>query len=547
MIMLKILTRNLFLTSYLLTLSFGAVAADWVYIVKQGDSLWSLAEDYMVDVRYWRDLQKINRVTDTSSIPPGTKLNIPIKWTKRNPSNARVTKVSGKVFVIVASTGKRKKLSARMKLKSGDEIMTAAGASATLKFGDGSILILGENSELSIEALEFYGNEDVFNSELKLWRGQTENKINPSKKPGSRFKIQTPSAVAAVRGTVYRVSAPSQVRTTTEVLEGKVQLANDVGDILVAGGFGTVANKGERPATPTALLPAPDLSSLSERFEKFPLQLILPELNKGHSYRVQIATDASFEPLAFNEVSKRPSVTIADLTDGEYFLKVRGIDENQLEGFDSTRTFVLNAKPEAPFLVQPQHDSAAAIGDNTFVWSQDEGITNYRFQLADNPEFSQPLVDQDSKQSAQLKLTEPLSPGIWFWRVAAVDAIDGAGPFGAVTQFRVMQPGPEAEQADLRDDEVTFRWLTTEPDRQYRVQVAADKTFAHLLLDKTVIEPHCNMPRPTKSGKIYMRTKVIEPDGFEGSWGRTQMLDIPDVEVAWKKALPLLPLLLIFL
>lgn len=546
MIMSKILTRKLIIAALLLSASFASMAGgDWIYTVKKGDTLWSLAEDFMVDVRHWRKLQQMNQISDTTLIPPGTKLHIPLKWTKINPSNAHVTNVSGKVFVTVVSTGKRKKLSSRMKLKSGDKIVTAVGGSTTLTFGDGSVLILRENSELILDTLEFYGNEDVFNSELKLHRGQTDNKVNPWKKPGSRFEIHTPSATAAVRGTTYRVTAPNQTSTTTEVLEGKVNLANGFGQTQVPSGYGTTAKKGQAPSAPVALLPAPDLAEVSKLIEQLPLRFELPEIEKAQAYRIQIATDPSFESLVYNGVSDTPSAKIAELADGQYLMKVRGIDQNELEGFDGIHSFVLNAKPEAPFLMQPQHESVVPVGDHKFSWSQSEGISSYHFQLADNVEFSKPLIDRTNNQGAKLELTDPLQPGHWFWRVAANDPAEGAGPFGEVNLFRVVQPGPEVESADLSDSDIVFRWFASaEEGEQYQIQVARDDTFTALMVDELTSESSYRMSRPEKSGKIYMRTRLVEPDGLAGLWGRPQMLEIPDQQSAWKAVLPLL---LIFL
>ena len=538
--------HKLVVVSLLLFASIVSTASDdWIYTVKQGDNLWDLAEEYLLDVRYWRKLQKLNGVTDTTHMPPGSKLRIPLKWTRIQPSEATVENVSGNVSVMVASSGENQKVTSGMKLKVGDEILTESGSSATLKFGDGSILLLRENSDLKLETLESYGDEDVFNSRLKLKRGRTDNEVNPYKKPGSRFEIYTPSATAAVRGTVYRVAAPDQATTTTEVLVGKVEIANDIGKTSVPGGYGTVAKLDEPPAPPVVLLPAPDLSQVSDLIEHLPLRFNLPQIKNARAYRIQIAMDPTFQSLDYDGISPTPAAKIAELSDGEYMMKVRGIDANDLEGFDTIHTFTLNAKPEAPFPVEPQPEGAVPLGHTSFSWSKSDGISSYHFQLADNAEFTQPIVDVSDNKGSVTNINESLQPGTWFWRVAAIDSAEGSGPFGEAYEFRVMKPGPEVEPPAMSETEIVFRWPAGEASDQYQIQVARDDTFESPIVDEMISESSYSMSRPEEPGNIYMRTKLIEPDGFEGSWSTPQNLEIPDERPFWMMgAVPFLLFLL---
>jgi hypothetical protein len=456
-----------------------------------------------------------------------------------------VKKVSGNVLVRIAVSGDEKKVTSGMTLKSGDEILTGSESSTTLKFGDGSTLILRENSDLTLEKLESYGDKDVFNSQLKLKHGRTDNEVNPFKKPGSRFEIHTPSATAAVRGTVYRVSAPDLETTTTEVLEGRVDVANSTGKTSVPASYGTVAKLDTPPLPPIVLLPAPDLSEVSDLIEHLPLRFMLPEIDKAVAYRVQITTDPTFQDLDYEGISPTPSAKIAELPDGKYLMRVRGIDDNDLEGFDTLHTFVLNAKPEAPFPLAPQPEGAVPVGYNEFSWSKNEGISTYHFQLAGNVEFTGPVVDIANNQGATAIIKESLEPGEWFWRVAAIDAAEGSGPFGEAHSFRVMKPGPEAEVPAMSETEIVFRWPTGEESDKYRIQIARDDTFESSVVDELLSESEYIMPRPKEPGNIYMRTKLIDPDGFEGSWSTPQNLEIPAKPPVWMMgALPFLIFLL---
>lgn len=524
---------NLIAATLLFSTSFVVQAADeWIYTIKQGDNLWDLSEDFLVDMRYWRKLQKLNNITAATRMPPGSKLRIPREWSRIQPSKATVKSFSGDVLTLGAYSESKQGVVVGMDLNEGDEIQTGSGSSVTLEFEDGSLLILRENSDLKLETLESYGRKGVFNTQLKLRRGRSDNRVNPYKKPGSRFEIHTPSATAAVRGTSYRVTVIDQQAMTTEVLEGEVNVANEVGGIGVPGGYGTVAKRDVPPTPPVVLLTAPDLSQLSVLIEQLPIRFNLPEIEDANSYRVQIATDPAFQALDYDSISETTSTKIADLADGEYLMKVRGIDQNDLEGFDSQHAFVLNAKPEAPFPLEPQVGQAVPLEHREFSWSKNAEATAYHFQLADNPEFDQPLINISDHKEGSTKLDQSLQPGEWFWRIAAIDA-EGSGPFGEVNSFRVMKPGSKVGVQSMNESEIIFNWPAGNENDRYQIQIADDSTFQSLIVNEQIDQSEYILPCPKNPGVLYVRTKLVEPDGFEGSWGTTQQVDLPDERPFW--------------
>ncbi len=512
----------------MLALAFGASAAEeWVYTVKPGENLWQITEDFLVNTRYWRRLQRLNKIADPHHVLPGTKLIIPLKWTRFHPSKANVTRVSGTASVVLAASAKQVPVTLGMELNTGDRIRTEGKSSVTLVFEDGSQLVLRENSDLKLEKIESFERADAYRTQLRLNRGRSVNKVNPYKKPGSRFEIATPSATAAVRGTHYRVTAESQKTTTTEVLDGKVRVGNDLGQVGVPKGYGTVAQKDLPPSPPVELLPPPDLSGLPKLIERLPLKFEVGKVDGAVAYRTQITQDPAFQKLAYNKVSPTNQIKVANLPDGKYLIRVRGIDPDRLEGYDELHEFTLNARPEPPLALMPKPDAALPMDHRKFSWTGGEGITSYHFQLDDTPDFKTPLVDKSGYKETTLTLDRTLTPGTWYWRIAAIDPKEGMGPFGDPNRFRIRKSAPKAE-ADLSDEGIVFRWPADEGEGyRYRIQVARDKSFANPLVDETITEAEYTLQKPEQPGTLFMRVKVIEKDGFEGDWSRPQTLVIP--------------------
>ena len=64
----------------LVTAVTGFPAEDFIYVVQPGDNPWNLTHRYLKSVSYWPRIQDYNRIADPTSIQPGTKWLIPLRW-----------------------------------------------------------------------------------------------------------------------------------------------------------------------------------------------------------------------------------------------------------------------------------------------------------------------------------------------------------------------------------------------------------------------------------------------------------------------------------
>ena len=65
-------------------------------------------------------------------------------------------------------------------------------------------------------------------------------------------------------------------------------------------------------------------------------------------YRAQLARDEAFNDVVMDGVFDASPARFAGLPDGDYWLRVRAIDDAGLEGYDAARAFALRARPEPP-------------------------------------------------------------------------------------------------------------------------------------------------------------------------------------------------------
>jgi hypothetical protein len=512
---------------------------EWIYTVRPGDNLWDLTEKYLIHTGYHSRLQALNNVQFPKRLTPGQRLRFPINWLKIQPTSVRVITGQGDAEVTLATTGKTMPINNGILLQAGDTIRTGPKASVTLEFGDGSEFLILPNSYLVLDSISAYGDTGMVDTRLRLPRGRLNGNIAPRQGPGTRFEIQTPAAISAVRGTDYRISmAPDTSLSRTEVLSGRVAVKGADRLRTVPGGFGTLTETGKPPLPPIRLLPPPDLTKVSPLFDRIPFTFTVPALEKAVAYRLQIASTRQFQTLLFDRVFDSLQVSASNLDqDGEYILRVRGIDAQGLEGEDAYLAFELDAFPEPPVLLKPEPDEVVRVQQPSFAWSQPIVAKQYHFQVAENNNFDAPLVDLPNYSEVGFTGETDLPPGNYYWRIATIDKVDEKGPFSDPQAFTVKPPpaSPELEEPDIDENTLVLRWREGLPDETYEFQLATDIRFAEVVLDKQLAEPQIAISRPA-SGLYYLRIRTIDSDGYAGPYGSPQRISIPP-ESYWSPAI----------
>lgn len=529
-----------------------AESQEWIYTVRPGDNLWNLSEEYLSSMRFWRRLQTLNQIDDPTHIPPGTRLRFPVAWLKLQPAGVRVVEARGDVRTKSASSAEPVRLEPRADgafdlLRGGDEIHTGAESSVVLEFADGSKLLMQSDSHLILDSLSAYGGTGMVDTRVRLQRGRVDSQVNPNRGRSTRYEITTPAASTAVRGTDYRVSTDdrSPPVTRAEVLGGKVRVAAAGKDRLVPEKFGTLAAAGEPPAPPKPLLPAPNISALPVKVDRVPIQMAWAPLNGAMAYRIQIASSETLTTLLFDKRVARAQLTGVDLPDGEYSLRIRGVDADGLEGINADHRFTLDARPEPPLLVSPPPDSTVREAIASFEWSEPENASRYHFQLAGEEDFNSLLVDIPRHDTAQITPDRLLETGQYFWRVATGTTDGEVGPFSDPQSFKIRPAptGPEMAAAEEGENEMVFRWREGLPGQRYQFQFSTDPEFQEVMVDETVTEPEVRVPKPTRF-RTYVRVRTIDVDGYAGAFGTVQHVDPPPWRPWGLLSIPLL--LLIF-
>lgn len=533
------LRRTLALALIASAIAGSASAGDFVYTVREGDNPWSLTERFLKSFSHWPRLQAYNHIVDARALRPGSTLRIPAAWLRANEATARVLDARGEVQAI-GSSGTIKVV-AGTALPSGTLIRTGDASSVIIEFPDGSRSQLGAQGALRLNAVREVIASGAQQVELQLDQGRIESSVASTSRAGGGYSVRTPAAVAAVRGTEFRISVDEASDVRTETLEGRVDVGNARGRVRLPAGTGTLASTGQRPLAASALLPAPALDELPQQIDRIPFRHALPQVPGAVAYRTQLLASSGI--VDAEALSARAEVLAnAAIADGSYRLRVRAIDANGIEGEDAEREIILNARPEPPFLTAPTPGARVSDEEIRFAWARSTEAAHDHFQLAADADFRTLIEDRAELEGASVKLDSELAPGRYFWRVARSTAGDGKGPFSDVQAFERPPPGPQVEAPELDGKTLSLRWRSGGDGERYQLQLARSEDFAAPTVDVETDGPQVEMPMPAP-GSYYLRVRSLPAELSPGPWGKPQQIDVS--ENPWYGLMIFAPLLLL--
>ena len=139
------------------------------------------------------------------------------------PSTLTILSITeGDVFIMEAGTDSWVEARAGMSLEDGDIIKTGDDSSAEITFFDGSTVELQPDTEVEVVSLEV---SDTGSTTITFEQtvGATINRVVNIIYPASRYEVETPAGVVAVRGSVMVVCV---------IEDGTSWIANQQGNIL---------------------------------------------------------------------------------------------------------------------------------------------------------------------------------------------------------------------------------------------------------------------------------------------------------------------------
>jgi hypothetical protein len=312
----------------------GSESGDFSYTVKKNDTIWAICKIYVSDPLCWKKLVEYNQIKIPKYLPPKSIIRIPKTWLKNHSTTALVIAVEGQVNVVRKGNQDQKSLVVG-DLLSQEDVVQALNGTAMIKFADESRLLLKANSTIRMASLQFYDASQLVNTRVELLKGRVKALVEKISNKNSRYEIATPAAVAAVRGTEFRVAnekdGNGNTVMKTELLTGALAIISDKNNKNIVPGQAVMAVEGEGVFEPVNLLSRPLLEINGARSFSLPYNLQWKPLEGAVSYKIILIADSN---QLWEKSTKDTQLTLQNLALGSFELLIRGVDSQGFEGRD---------------------------------------------------------------------------------------------------------------------------------------------------------------------------------------------------------------------
>jgi len=489
---------------------------EWIYTVRPGEHFAEIADALLSkDIPAIRLLQH-NGIDNPAKVGSGDNLRIPLAWLQRQPNPARVNSVTGSVQLISGSDGTKRPLTSDSLIRVGDEIRSQAGT-ATIELADGSVVRISPHSRLAFNRLTQYGKSGMVDTRLRLNQGEIETQVKPVIEGGSRFEIETPSAVAAVRGTMFTLrTAPGM--TDLRVTEGEVSFGPPGQTRRIPAGYSaSVSTAGVGRMSIRRLPPAPEINPLPQQLKQLPAQLSWTP-NGANSHRVDIFDAESGRWINSSEVSDN-DFDINLLDNGRYEIHLAAIDNRGMAGMPGVMSFEVDLQARTAALEQPE--PGATVNDDMpeFRWRLRGENEVARVEIAEDKDFGNTIATSEWAPDESALPSRPLTPGQYYWRVVT----EAGGNSVATSEARSLVvngtlPPVRIISVNYVDSQVRVFWQKVDTATDYRLQLSEEPGFNNIIKEATLSDTTAAL-RLIPGRRYFVRLKALSDGPLESRWG----------------------------
>ncbi|MBU2874533.1 FecR family protein [Marinobacter salexigens] len=489
---------------------------EWIYTLKRGESFAEVASDLLVNKHSPTQLLRYNAIGNASILGEGDRIRIPLSWLKRQPNPARVTSVSGNVQLISGIDGRKRVLTEDALIRVGDEVLSAAGA-ATITLADGSEVRLSPNSRLIFNRLTQYGKSGMVDTRLRLYRGEVHTRVRPVIEGGARFEIETPSAVAAVRGTAFSLQAGPE-GTHLQVTEGVVDFGSPKQIHRIPAGYSaTVASNNGNKLSIRKMPPAPALTPLPPVLSQLPAELTWKS-SPASTYRLDIFETESGRWIESREVSGN-RFDISRLDNGQYEIHLAAFDQQGMTGMPGILPIQVDLQARTAKLLAPEDGDSVNDDMPEFRWELKGENEVARVEVAEDEAFRNLVATSEWAPGTTALPSRPLSPGQYYWRVVT----EAGGNSVATTQPRKLVvngtlPPVRIISINYIDSQVRVFWEKVDTAANYRMQLSEDPSFNDIIKEATLPDTTAAL-RLIPGRRYFVRLKVLSDGPLESRWG----------------------------
>lgn len=489
---------------------------DWTYTLKAGESFVEVARELLRSHISIPQLASYNGAASPDGLRSGDRIRIPVAWLRQQPEPAQVTGVVGHAQIQPAGGAPLRRLAADDLIRTGDTIITRDGV-VNVSLADGSSLRIRPASTVVFSRLSRYGRTGMTDTRMRLERGGVSNRVQPLIEDGARFEIETPSAIAAVRGTAFALQTDSR-GSHLQVTEGTVDFGRPGAMQDIPAGYAAILEHTRNGAVRVRPLPpAPQADAVPEPMNRLPGK-VQWQPNGADRYQVDIIGQESGQWVRRDQTSV-PELTISNLANGQYRLEIAALAADGIAGLPLSLPLEVDLAARAAELLEPAADAALDSNQPRFRWQFRGDSEKARVEVARDAEFHQVVASSEWSNAGYATPNRPLAAGRYYWRVVT----EAGGTSSAVSEARALTINGSLApvhvlSANYMNQQVRIFWETIDQATGYLLQLSEDPTFEEVLKEATVTDTTAAL-RLIPGRRYFVRLRAI-PDGpLAAQWG----------------------------
>ena len=232
------------------------------------------------------------------------------------------------------------------------------------------------------------------------------------------------------------------------------------------------------------------------------------------------------------------SITISEYTpdlplmDKTYYWKVRAMDRvGNWGAWSDTWTFIIDTRgPDAPTLVAPLNEST--ISNNTPYFDWTNGSEGYHLLVADNSDFTYPMIQIDSLILSEYATDAPLPDKSYYWKVRGKDELGNWGDWSDTWVFTIDTQGPDApvllaplNESTISDNTPEFDW--SDCAIEYNLFISENASFTNPIIQENNLTISEFAPGvPLSNGTYYWKVQGMDDIGNLSDWSSTWFFTI---------------------
>ncbi|MEC7377442.1 MAG: FecR domain-containing protein, partial [Pseudomonadota bacterium] len=362
-----------------------------------------------------------------------------------------------------------------------------------------------------------YGKAGMVDTRLRLDRGEVHTRVKPVMEGGARFEIETPSAVAAVRGTVFALQT-SATGSSLQVTEGNVDFGAPGKVRRIPAGYGASLSTGDRGGLSIRRLPpAPQINPLPATLTSLPSTMTWQD-SRAPRHRIDIFETESGRWVESRTTSGN-SFDIGLLDNGSYEIHLAALDNRGIAGMPGVVPVEVDLQARAASLLAPADGETVNDDMPEFRWQLNGQNEVARVEVAEDQNFSNLITTSEWAPEDSALPSRPLGPGQYYWRVVT----EAGGNSVATTEGRTLVvngslPPVRIISVNYIDSQVRVFWEKVDTATDYRLQLSEEPGFNNIIKEATLSDTTAAL-RLIPGRRYFVRLKALSDGPLESRWG----------------------------